>query len=135
MGLLVPNQGEAELLAVMVNLHAASDLVLHLFTGNLTPSLTTVVTDALLTEPSGGSGYAAISLTGASWAVATVSTITTATYPLQTFTFTSAVSVYGYYITNTAGTKLMWVERFSGAPYTLPSGGGQIQVQPTINLA
>jgi hypothetical protein len=61
--------------------------------------------------------------------------VNSATYSEQTFTFTAAVTAYGYYITTTEVTpNLLWVERFSDGPYTLPAGGGDIAITPRLTL-
>jgi hypothetical protein len=61
-----------------------------------------------------------------------VSGTTTASYPEQTFTMTAASTDYGVYITNNAGTQVLWAERFSDAPHTLPSGGGTEKITVKI---
>ena len=45
------------------------------------------------------------------------------------------VSVYGYFVTNNAGTVLLWAERFTDGPYNLPSGGGSIKITPSIEAS
>jgi hypothetical protein len=72
---------------------------------------------------------------GSSWTTTQVAGTTTAVYSEQTFTFTTAVTVYGYYVTTIGGSpELLWLERFSGAPFILPSGGGQIAISARISL-
>ena len=127
--LVVPDVGEAFLLDLLVN---SANRVLKLFTNNLTPSDSTTLSG--ITEAS-GSGYSSITLTGGNWTVATVSGVTTASFAEQTFSFTGAATVYGYYVTTAGGSPvLLWVERFTGAPFTLPSGGGQIGCSLRLNL-
>jgi len=80
------------------------------------------------------SGYAAVTLTTSGWTVAT----DTATYsPAATFTFSTSATVFGYYVVDTATPtpSLLWAESFTGGPFVLPSGGGQIQITPTLTLA
>ena len=43
--------------------------------------------------------------------------------------------VYGYYLTQTTSGKLMYVERFTDAPYTIVNNGDVIKVTPTISAA
>lgn len=132
MALLVPNVGEVELLSRLLNKNAPDNVVLHLYTNNVTPDEADVV--GTYTEAT-AAGYSAITLTGASWSVATVTGTTTASYAQQTFTFTAAEpAVYGYYVTNNAGTVLLWAERFTDGPYAIPSGGGTIKITPKIEL-
>lgn len=130
MSLVVPFSSEVSFLEILVNKFATDgsagpsngNRLLRLFTNNLTPTDSTVignVTECTI------AGYSAITLTGSSWTVATVSGISTASYPEQTFTMTAAATIYGYYVT-TLGGALLWIERFTGAPFNLPSGGGSV---------
>jgi hypothetical protein len=130
MALVVPDVGEVKLLSYMLNKLAPGNDVLRLFTNNLTPSSTTVIGD--ITQATGG-GYSAITMTSASWSVATVAGVTTASYPEVTFSFTTSATVYGYYVTNIAG-DLLWLERFTAAPFQLPNSGGQILITSQISL-
>ncbi len=127
MALVVPNVGEVKLLKYMLNNEAALNEVLHLYSNDPTLSQTSVVGD--FTEVS-AAGYSAITLAGGSWTFAT----TTASYPEQTFTFTTSATAYGYYVTTTAN-DLLWAERFTSAPFSLPGSGGQIQITLNITLS
>lgn len=128
--LVVPNVGEVLLLSYALNKIAPGETVkLKLYTNDITPDEDTVVGD--FTEAV-AAGYAAISLAKVDWTIATSVGVTTAEQPQKTFTLTGASTDYGYYITDEAGTGLLWAERFSDAPHTLPSGGGTEKV--TVNL-
>ena len=129
MALLVPDEGEVELLSMSLNKVAQADVKLKLFTNNYTPVEGSVVADFIECV---AAGYAAITLTGAGWTIATSVGVTTAEQPQKTFTLTAASTDYGYYITNGAGTKILWAERFSDAPHTIPSGGGTEKI--TVKL-
>ncbi len=131
MALLVPDVGEVLLLSYALNKIAPGDtLKLKIFTNNITPDDDTVVGD--LTEAT-ADGYAAISLAKADWTIETdVGGVTTAEQPQKTFTFTGASTNYGYYITDVAGTGLLWVEKFTDAPHTIPSGGGTEKITVKI---
>jgi hypothetical protein len=141
MSLIAPNVAEALILQYVVNLvaqdggsaPAGGQRLLRLFQNNVTPGYSDLISS--YTEPSGTTGYAPITLTGAGWTVQISGGTTTALYSQQTFTFTTAVTLYGYYISTTEVTpKLLWVERFSGAPFTLPGTGGQIAIAPRAAL-
>lgn len=112
--LIVPHEGDEVLAARMVNKSAPDDCVLRLFTNDLTPTADNVLAD--FTECTDGS-YAAITLTGASWSVATAGSVTAALYAIQTFNFAGSVNVYGYYVTDNAGTKVLFCERLNNAPF------------------
>ena len=131
MALLCPDAGEVTLFKYMLNHTAPSNWVLRLFTSNTTPAeADTVATYTDATE----AGYAPITLTGTNFTVSTTANVTTANYAEQTFTFTTAATVYGYFYTNTADSVALIAERFSGAPFTLPSGGGSLAITPAITL-
>lgn len=131
MPLLVPNPSETTMLEAILNKVAPQNLVLRLFTNNVTPGETDLA--ATYTEAS-GNGYAAQNLTAASWTVAEGAP-TEATHPEMTFTFTGALgNVYGYYVTQATSGKLMWAERFTGAPFNIANNGDQIRVTPKLAL-
>lgn len=128
MALLVPNDGEEIALKLLVNKASPENLVLRLFTNNKTPAEADVAAD--YTEAS-GSGYSAITLTGANWTV-TPGAPTEASYAQQTFTITGALgNVYGYFLTQTTSGKLVWAERFAAGPYNLQNGD-TLKVTPKI---
>lgn len=133
MTLVVPNTGEQVLLDAATGKTAATTLTLRLFSNNYTPIAGTVA--ANVTEVAGG-GYAGIALTAASWTT-TPGSPTSSAYPEQTFTFTGATdapgTIYGYYVTNAAGT-LLWAERLA-ASFTPASSGDTVKVTPTLTLA
>lgn len=131
MALVVPDVGEIVLLQYLLKMTTPTDPVLHLYNNDVTPSESTILSN--LTEPSGSTGYAAVTLPGTSWTTTQVAGVTTGVFSERTFTFTTGVSIYGYYVTNTAG-ALLWAERFGGAPFALPDGGGQIGQSPRITL-
>lgn len=137
MALVVPNASEVTLLEKMLNVNQTSTMLLKLYSSNTYPVPGTVLGD--LTEAN-HTGYTNITLTNTNWVVAAspLTGAATATYPEQTFTFsadTSGIDVFGYYITDTSGSpKLLWVERFSTAPFGVPPAGGQIALTATISL-
>lgn len=125
MALTVPNEGEAQILAWI----AAQNLQVKLFANDVTPSETD--TAATFTEVSGG-GYAAKSLTSSDWTVTPGSPASMTSTP-QTWTFTAGVgSIYGYFVVATATGKLLWAERFTGAPFVMANSGDQTKV--TLNF-
>lgn len=128
MALVVVNNGESIALQLLTNkLATPENLVLRLFTNNITPGETD--TAGTYTEAA-GFGYAAITLTGATW---TVSGVTQIAYPEQTFTFTGALgNVYGYYLTRATSADLVLAERFTGAPFAINNNGDQIKVTLVI---
>lgn len=128
MTLVVPNNGEGDALSFLVNKSSPSDPVLRAYTNNITPAETD--TAATYTEDT-AAGYGAITLTGANWTI-TEGAPSQAAYAQQTWTYTAASSVYGYFMTRTTGGRIIVAERFTGAPFVIPSGGGSIKITPSI---
>jgi hypothetical protein len=133
MALVVPNNGEAIALSYLVNKTSPENLVLCLYQNNVTPGETDTVgtyTEATFT------GYASITLTGASWTV-TPGAPSSAAYAQQTFTSSAgsqSQTIYGYFlkrVTTTTG-DIVYAERFSDAPVTITNLNDQIKVTPTI---
>jgi hypothetical protein len=130
MALLFCGNGEIVALSLIVNkVTATENLVLKLFTNNHTPVAGD--TAGTYTEAS-GFGYAAVTLTGASWSVSG-SGPATASYAQQTFTFTGGLgNVYGYYMIRASSTDLIYAERFASAPFLISNNGDQIKITPQV---
>lgn len=132
MPLLVPNNGEGDGLQYFVNKATPENLVLRLYTNNITPAETD--TAATYTEAS-GSGYGALTLTGASWGSPVEGAPTSIAYAEQTFTFSGALgNVYGYYMTRSTSGRIALAERFTSAPFNITTSGDQIKITPAITL-
>jgi hypothetical protein len=127
MALLVPDSGEKELMTRAMT-YEGSKLILY--TNNYTPTEGTVI--GSLTEAA-VAGYAAIALASGSWNITTTTNITTVNYAQQSFTPTTAVTCYGYGVTNSAKSILLYAEYF-GSAYTLPAGGGTINVTLSLTV-
>ncbi len=114
------------------------DLKLKLYANNYTPGPSSVI--ASFTEVSGG-GYTAIDLLTADW-IYTAAGITpvVARQAMKTFSFTGATggsgAVYGYYVTNVAGSVLYWAEALPGTvvPFT-PANGAAVRVVPIFTIS
>lgn len=131
MALLVPNNGEGDALGYFVNKQTPQDLVLCLYTNNITPGETD--TTATYTEAT-GFGYANVTLTGASWTL-TEGAPSNAAYAQQTFTFTGALgNVYGYFLKRATSGRIAYAERFSDGPYAISNNGDQIKITPAITF-
>lgn len=131
MALVVPNNGEGDAAEYFVNRAAPENLVLRAFESNTTPAETdTAASYTEFTAP----GYASITLPGASWGAPSEGAPTSIAYAQQTWTLTGAGSAYGYYMTRVTSGRIALAERFTGAPFTIPSGGGTIKVTPTITF-
>lgn len=131
MTILVPNTGEVIALNYLVNkVTTTRDLIYRLFATNVTPAETD--TAGSYTEATGG-GYAAKTLTGASWTV-TGGAPSTASYAQQDYTFTGALTtndtVYGYYVTRATDADLVLAETFTA--FTPANNGDKILLTPQI---
>jgi hypothetical protein len=126
MALMVPDVGEREFFTRALT-YEGSKLILY--TNNYACSEGSVI--GAFTECA-VAGYAAKTLATGSWVVSTATNITTATYAEQEFLPTTAVSCYGYVVTNSAKSVILWAEQFTGAPYVIPAGGGSIKVTLSI---
>lgn len=107
--------------------------VLHLYSNDATVNNSTVI--GSLTECT-SSGYAPITLVSSNWTTTQTnpSGITTGLYSQQTFTFNTNAVAFGYWMSDTLG-NLLLLERFSGAPFSLPDGGGSIAISARVTLA
>lgn len=128
MAIVVPNNGEGDALDAFTAKTAMSTLVLRLYQSNTTPAETD--TAASYTEYT-ATGYSAITLTAASWSTSEGAPSSTS-YAQQTFTMTGAGDAYGYYMTRNTGGRIALAERFTSAPFSIPSGGGTIKITPQI---
>lgn len=131
MAFVTTSLGEVLLLKYMLGQSVADNVRLHLYTNNLTPAQGDTI--SMYTE-SAAAGYSIKELPGSQWTYATVSGTSAATYARQTYTYSTGETVYGYYITNQATSTVIWAERFTGAPFQVPSGGGNIDVDPKLQL-
>lgn len=129
MPLVVPNNGEGDALEYIVNRAAPQNLVMRLYSSNTTPAETD--TAGTYTEFS-ATGYSAITLTGASWGAPSEGAPSSIAFAQQTYTMTGAGDAYGYYMTRASSGRIAWAERFTGAPFSIPSGGGTIKVTPQL---
>ncbi len=132
MPLVVVDQGENMILEMIVNKTAPQNLDLQLFSSNTTPSETD--TESTYTESS-FTGYAEIALTGASWATAASGSIATSAQQVFTASGTPSGTVYGYMLKQATSARLIWVERDSGAPFTISASGDTVRVTPTITAS
>ena len=122
MALVTADEGEVQMLTWVF----ANSTIMHLFTNDVTPAAGSTV--ATFTEATDGN-YEEKTLTGDNWSISTVSNVGTAEYAQQTFSFGGTATVYGYYVTDSAGTTLLWAERFSAAA-SFGASGGTINVTP-----
>lgn len=132
MSLVIPNISDELILGLILGQKTASpQQYLRLYKNDHVPTRNTTLLN--LTEAD-ASGYHEIILNQSSWNIQTISGVTSASYPDQTFTLEERASVYGYYVVSIIDTVeyLMWVERFSNAPFQFPAAGGSVAI--TLNI-
>lgn len=158
MALTVGDRADREILYRMLGSSVSTNntgclgdtLTLRLFKNNRTLSKSDSKTGFIAAS---GTGYSYIPLAPTSWTISTLNPGTgdtnMASYAQQTFTFTGADSIAGYYLqcvkARTSGTTaptaptagvsdsiLMWAEKFVDGPYIIPAGGGTIKITPRI---
>jgi hypothetical protein len=143
MALLAPNKGEVEILSRMVGKHAPGEgdtLRLKLWKTKVGDSMREGDTwiDFTVCTAAGYGDTLLIGDTGTGhWTISTTGDSSNAVYAQKTFTFTAGDSARGYFVTSktSAGdTVVLWGEKFTDGPYTIPSGGGTIKVTPRISL-
>ena len=130
MALNFPDVGENIALEAVVNKTAPQNLVLRLYSNNITPSDTD--TAGTFTEAT-FAGYAAITLTGASWNAAAAGSITYGSQ--QTFTRSSTgagENIYGYYVTQLTSGLLVYAERDGAAPFVVTNQDDAVKITPAI---
>lgn len=130
MALNVPDVGENAILEMIVNKTAAQNLVLELFQNNITPA----DTDTKVTYTAASfTGYAAVTLTGASWNAASGGSIAYSAQQSFTCSGVSSNSIYGYYVYQSVSNILLWSERDGSAPFTIANSGDKVQLTPGIS--
>lgn len=129
MALNVPDVGENAILEMIVNKTAAQNPVLKLYKNNITPSDTD--TGATYTEATFG-GYAAITLTGASWNSAASGSISYGSQQTFTCNATATDDIYGYYVVQTTSGILLWSERDASAPFAVRNSGDAVKITPSL---
>ena len=109
----------------------ANDVKLKLFVNDYTPLRTS--TAGAFTEAAGG-GYALKTLTANTHTVQTATTPHDINWGSQAWTFTGALTtnptIYGYYVTNSAGTTVLWAQRLDSA-FTPANNGDTLTIDPT----
>lgn len=132
MTLLVPNNGEGDALEYFVNRAAPENLSLRLYQNNITPAETdTAATYTVATF----TGYANITLVGATWGAPSEGAPSSIAYAQQTFTSSAdqaTQSQYGYYMVRVTSGRIALAERFSDGPYPVTNNGDNIKITPTI---
>jgi hypothetical protein len=140
--MVCPHEGEVQLQKDLLGAAALENWTLKLFKNNITPALTD--TSSTYTEAD-FTGYSAVTLTrsvsGTTWSTPSgggsvlESGCSKSTYgaSAQSWSATSAQTIYGYYIVGATSGKVIFAERFASSVSLInPS---TITVQPSFELA
>jgi hypothetical protein len=119
----VPEAAELNLLTEVIA-NTLDNCQMRLFSGNITPGTGTTLATLLAGEAS-FTGYAPVNLT--TWTAPTIDGTTAAISTSTQGQFTGSGgggtgNLYGYFLTNSAGTAFYGAERFSGAPISEATG-------------
>lgn len=109
--------------------------VLHLLGQPFSPAHHNVLSDFAANEVGPGLGYAPLALSSprANWALSGLVTGYQATYLTVNWTFTGALTVYGYYVSDDSFAVSLWGEQL-GQSYPYGSGGGVFALQLPVQL-
>jgi hypothetical protein len=134
MPIKVSNSAELVLLAAIRSYLNSQPDVLHLYQNDLTPGDSDEVGDYTECD---FDGYLSINL--GAWSVPTTVSgkayIAEATKVFVCTGNTTPNDVYGYYVTNYAGTELLWAQRFTSPPIPITEADDAISVTPTFTLS
>lgn len=135
---VIPDEGEAQMLGIVLGKTASESLELRLYKNDKTPGLVDVTADYIEMV---GQGYTKKVLAPAAWTVTPADTGTNtpakATTAAQVFTFSVAggpTPIYGYYLVGVTSGKLWGPERFADGPYSVANAGDEITITPTLRL-
>jgi hypothetical protein len=116
MALVVPNEGEEQILNVIFGKSAAEDLSVRLYTNNYTPDESATLSS--FTEAS-TFGYTSVPVTSTDWTIAGGNP-TYGTTPELMFPFTGAAgNMYGYFVVGVTSGKVYWAELFEDGPINI----------------
>lgn len=124
-GLVVTQEGATLLWQWMLGILTPTNPIVHLFGSAHTPAHTDTESTYAAIELPSANGYAPIVLTspGTNWTITPDPVGAKATHTAISWTFTAALTVYGYWLSDNSGTISLWAEAFNPA-YVFLAGGG-----------
>jgi hypothetical protein len=136
MALIVPQEGELQLLQKMLKLALSTDevYILKLYRTDVTPNSSTSRTS--FTEAN-FTGYAARTLTRANWSAGVINGSNAAemsygTTPQSWTCGATGNTIYGYWVEGATSTKVLWAERF--ATSRVLANGDVLNITPKFTL-
>ncbi len=134
MTLVIPNVGEALMMDNALKTASPEALILKLYTNNYDAINSSVA--GSFTEMTGGTGYTAKTLTRAGWNAAVGGSPTSSTYgTAQTFSWTGAATIVGYFLVGAVSGTLYWAERLYATTGQTFANGDSLTVTPKITYA
>lgn len=134
MPLIVPNEGEIELLKkLLINTADTENYILRLYQNNYTPDENTTL---LSFTEADFSNYAEVTLARSDWATPTLDGNNKASSSVSQHYWTCGLTgntVYGYYVVGETSGKVLWSERFGSL--RVLSDGDVLFLTPIFNLS
>src|SRR3990167_11508210 len=131
MALLAADIGEREMLDMILKDTTPEAQIVRLYSNDYDAVEGSVAGD--FTEVVGG-GYAAKTLTRGSWNAASTDGggVTSATYAAQTWSWTGAATVVGYFVVGATSGSLLWAERLYAGAGQVFGNGDSLTVTPKL---
>lgn len=135
MALVLTQEGAPRLLAWMLGAAKTVLPYLHLLGQPYAPHETSTISQLAANEVGGGLGYAPLQLLSpaAWWTFAQITAGGSAQYITVSWTFTGALTVYGYYVSDDSLPVSLWAELL-GQSYPYGSPGGVFALQLNAQL-
>lgn len=124
---MITNLGKKEILSRILN--GNDKAVLHLYK---TDKILGILDTVQSFDEVNSIGYTPIRLES-QWSITSISPIT-ASYVEVSFNFDISIIAYGYYITNSTNTIVLFAEKFTDGQYKTSNAGGTIKIIPSIQL-
>lgn len=133
--LIVTQEGATALLKYILKTATPPNPYLHLIGSSISLSHATTLANLLAVELPLSAGYAPIQLSspGSIWSFANVASGAQATCAAQNWTFTGALNVLGYWLSDDTNSWSWWAELLVPS-YTFPAAGGPFSLAPQSYL-
>ena len=130
MAIQITNTGNDNILKNFVGVNTQTEeLILKLYTNNVTPTLVSAADTFVEVQDVGG--YQSKTLTPSNWSI---NAGTATTNPLF-FSFQTFVGqIYGYYLVGKDSGEVIAAERFNSGPFTIANPGDTVTITVSISL-
>lgn len=127
-GQVVPSEELVRRLDTYLAARVAAGDVVRLFRNNVTPAIGDTVASYTEANFSGYAAQALPSFSAAAFSTSKARATATSTLIFTNSTGVTGNTIYGYYVTNSAGTQLRWAHRPDNAPYDLSAAANAVNV-------